>query len=283
MIAEESHLIEQQLAGGMPNMNHAIEAAPNKHCEQCGERSPDSRYVFVAESSHLIFLQSPHVRYHDLNTRTVTISTGQHIHYDLAVGPMAFVLKACFVPHILCSEKCATELCKQRVFFGPEVLQKTAVIDCTVKGSEIWDATVLPVSSMRRYETGTCSQCGRSFPNISKKFSMFGVVDVRMVNSDHGEPTAPPGFDYDFVQSDTNHVSPSGHWWFFKMTEERDTAHEFCSDECCCQYAATNNVIVLFPNIVLQGTMAVVTPVTMQVNKGLRNSYLFRPQKGMPL
>jgi len=264
----------------MHSQEVAPAAAPHKHCEICGECSAECRYVFVAQTRTIVFLESPHVRSVDRHTHIITLASDEEIEYDVLKGDLAFRIKPQLLPHIVCSNSCADDLTKQHFTWLPTLLEKTATLDCASTNPPIWDLLVFEVSSLR-HVTSTCTECGTGFPNIKKGFACYPILKTAVVDGVRGETRMPDGFG--FAQSNTTEERPKGRFWFYRIPEKSDKSKCFCSNECVWNYACAHDSLVMYPNYVERASFTIVTPYTKQINAARGEAYPFRPDRAMPL
>lgn len=256
--------------------------APNKHCEICFQTSPQSHYEFVMESRLMIFLNSPYIVEHDAYNKSVVLSGGESIAYDVRVDEnTAITVKDLIIPHIFCSDACVNTFTSPKVLVTDILIQKTPLWDFDNSEMKLSVPVVFKIKE-HAHKNHECSYCHRIFPNVSKNFVVMKITNPTLIHGTQGKIEIPNNCS--FVMSDTNKERKTGKFWCFDFdTADNDYTKKFCSDECAYNYCLKNNVAVMFPNIILNGFQVMITPFTVEANKGLCNPYPYRAQKVKPL
>jgi hypothetical protein len=246
----------------------------SKYCEWCGKNSITFIYRFLARVDYVIHLDSPHVRTIDEQNQDVILSDGQRISYSAKLSPVAATSFRQLIPHIFCSEQCEDSfLEKYQGFFRNDIPELTPL-------SKFNDSQFLPVSfpvSNVKHTTATCKQCGVSFPNVSKTFNVFRITASAI---EEGTLTSQPltGNSYQMAFSDMHPSRPTGRWYFLTADLKSPSKELFCSNDCSYDFAKTHNVLVVFQNVLMENNLTALSPFTLDINRGLSNPNIFRPQ-----
>jgi len=248
-------------------------------CEICGHSGHDINYRFFTEIAYCTYLHSRQVARVDDARNIVVMSNGQEVPFDLRGDSDAIKLKPHMVPHLVCGDSCVESLCRPPFQIRPDMIHSMPVVSAAlIEGGMFWPHSF----KEEQIETkkSKCSVCGGSFPNATKKFTTIRIASSEETNGVADEFARKGGFD--FVEAKT--PGDVGKLWGYRFDKglmRNDL--EFCSNECMFDYCTSRRAVVIYPNIVLQGFMAIVTPNMTAINLALGNSYKYRPTKMSPL
>lgn len=248
-----------------------------KHCEWCGSGTSNFIYRFIFEPEYTLFLKSRMINIHDRQRQCVYLDDGREFEYSFLQPNDTAIYVTEALPHIFCSESCVDNyLEKHSIFTGNSIHEKTAIHSLKQDGYFV-PGIVEPREVSHREDE--CTQCAKSFPNISKLFRAFLIKSIEEVR---GNLNDGPSHGADIIQSDISQENPNGtfyHLFFNQPMTPLDKKVTFCSNECSFDFSVKNNCMVMFKDNVMKGVSAIISPVTKKINEGLSNRYVFRPQR----
>lgn len=248
-----------------------------KHCELCGEYSENAFYRFIGEIEHMILLNSPFISRIDTENNSVILKTGHVMNYLCLTAQDRAVSIVDFIPHIFCSERCEDEFIrKHTIMYRNDLHLKTAVIQ--YRQSELFSPLSVAIENLE-HQSVPCEICNADFPNLSKSFSCFPILDSKTIV---GTLVQPPMIDlsrYPLSFNDMNEKHPNGTWYLLSVDFDRLKQAILCSNECAFEYARSKNNVLVFKNNMLSGVLTSISPFTVRINQGLHNKNIYRPQK----
>jgi hypothetical protein len=248
-----------------------------KHCEWCGSATNNFIYRFVFEPEYTLYLKSRMIDFHDKERQRVVLEDGREFEYSFLQPYDTAIKVAEALPHIFCSEKCVDNfLDKHAVFFGDSIHEKTPIYSFKQEGYFVPGIVEPREVSYREDE---CTQCARSFPNISKQFRAFLIKSIEEVP---GNLNDGPSYESDIIQTDMSQGNPNGIFYHLNFNQPMspiDKKVTFCSNECSFDFSVEKNCLVMFKDNLMKGVSAIISPVTKKINNGLNNRYVYRPQR----
>jgi len=248
-----------------------------KHCEWCGSASSNYFYRFIIQPDYLIFLNSPLIKSIDKNNQVVYLKNGSQVDYSALISSEMAVSYNEIFPHLFCSEDCEDSyLSKHSVQYRNDIENEIAVL--SLNENNIFSPLVIPIENIRHTNV-SCDQCKQEFPNFNKSFNCINILSKKIQKAHIND--RPDLQNYPVVFSDMHNDKPSGNYFLFDIDMNQSSWRKkiFCSNECSFEYAKNENVIVMYKNNMMNGNLTIVSPYTVDINKGLNNPYKFRPQK----
>ena len=248
-----------------------------RHCEWCGAYSENAFYRFIGETENVFFLNSPFISKIDTESKSIILKTGQVMSYLGLTAPDQAVSVTDFIPHIFCSEKCEDEFIqKHTVVYRNDLHLQTAVLNNQQNG--IFSPLNVAIENLK-HQSFRCEICNNYFPNLSKSFTCDSISDSKTLEGTLAQPPVDYFSHYPITFSDMNNQYPNGSWYLFNVDHDQTSKKQFCSNECAFEYAKLNNSFIVFKSNMLTGLLTSINPFTVLINQGLKNKYLYRPQK----
>lgn len=246
----------------------------SKYCEWCGKNSASFIYRFLARVDYFIHLDSPRIKQIDLKNDEVILDGGQKISFSAKMSSEAAISFSELIPHIFCSEGCEDAfLSKYQGFFRNDVPTITAITE--FKQNEFVPVS-FPIENIN-CSTSSCAQCGEKFPNISKSQTIYRILSSAVENGDLS--SGPKKADtYPIIFSDMHPTRPQGKYYYLNPDMKNPTKGIFCSNDCTYDYAKEKNVFIIQKNILMENNLTAISPFTIDINRGLSNPNIFRPQ-----
>ncbi|MCC5907029.1 MAG: hypothetical protein JJU13_12515 [Balneolaceae bacterium] len=248
-----------------------------KQCEWCGSGTVNFIYRFIIEPEYTLYLRSRMISYHDHQRQNVVLDDGREFEYSFLQPNDTAIQVTEAIPHIFCSESCVDNFLEHHsVITNKSIHEKTPIYSFKQEGYFVPLIVEPREVSHREY---ICSQCGISFPNISKLFRAFLIKNVEEIP---GNLNDGPTYRSDIILSDMSKENPNGTFYHLNFNQPMapiDKMVKFCSNECSFDFSVRNNCMVMFKDNIMKGASAIISPFTKKINIGLRNRYTIRPHK----
>jgi len=252
-----------------------------KHCEFCGVESNDYFFRFIAEQMNIIFLNNPQITYNDKEQRVVVLKNGERLDYSWQIDPNVAINFMDLSVHIFCSERCEDAyIAKYPVIFRPDIANDVVMINW--QEEKIFNPQVFPTKFfIPEFMWESCDVCSIKFPStksysyiVKNKVSKITKCDI--ISGMYGAKASQVD-NYDITVSDFNEEITEGKYFMYKSNVESYFEKQFCSKECTFNYCRNNESISISKNNLENGSLTVVTPHTLDINKKLGNNFIYRP------
>ncbi len=244
-----------------------------KQCEECGQYSNNWFYRFIGEVRYTIYLNSPLIISTDKINEIVHFINGNTLKYNIILGNQACAVTD-FTPHIFCTENCEDYFLEEYSSYASnEVINNPGVIFW--EHNELFSPVSIPIEYLK-YENTICNQCGINFPNLYRTFAVFPILGSRIDSGNFDNPPSDPKY---LAFSDMGKEKQYGNWYSMMINLKKIIHHHFCSNECAFEFAVSTNSAITFKSNFLTGMLVNINPYSVQINQGLKNPYLYRPQK----
>jgi len=248
-----------------------------KHCEWCGSGTVNFVYRFIIEPEYMLFLRSKMISYHDRQRQRVHLEDGREFEYSLLQPDDIAVQVTEALTHIFCSEICVDNFLERHsVIHNQSIHEKIPIHSFKQEG---YFVPIIVEPRLVSHREDVCTQCARSFPNISKLFRAFLIKSIQEVP---GNLNDGPSYESDIIQTDMSQDKLNGIFYHLNFNQPMaplDKKVTFCSNECSFDFSVNNNCLVMFKDNVMKGVSATISPVTKKINDGLGNRYVYRPQR----
>ncbi len=124
------------------------------------------------------------------------------------------------------------------------------------------------------FKTKKCEIWDWEFKATGNKYRYKKLLEERSISVNFGYPMMLlPGFNTGV--SDISNKNPKGTSYQFK-TEQSYQKIDLCSNESAVDYCKKNNAIIFYNDFLNNGQLRALTSYTENINKNLKNHYLFR-------
>lgn len=270
----------------------------NKHCEFCGKESNNSLRRWITDPPYFIFLDSPHVKYHDSNEHYVVIENENQdykIDYTVRISENKVVKVDNLTSHIFCSESCEDRFLEKHgsIFNEKNLKEVKALVNLDSLG--IFLPLSFPIDQFE-HNKKYCKSCKEEFPILSSSFIIREINKYTKVKNHYTTfftesiDTKPkqdlkkmmdeerPNIDHhEILISDVNKNNPRGYYHLYEYGYNIEENFSFCSNECIFSFCEENNSICFFESNFEKGMKVIISPETKKINELLLSPYKFRP------
>jgi hypothetical protein len=246
----------------------------NKMCEICGNLSNEAYYLFVSSLEYTVYLDSPQINYFDRENGIVYFNNGCKYQINGFTSKSEAIFCSHMTTHIFCSETCENNFLNM---YKSLTLYEAALEIGILSHKKDFCPVLYPLKNFK-YDLLICEQCNQKYPNSDKIYKIIPIEDTQKLSGNLKNP--PHNKYFSFIFSDMHENKLDGNYYQIKLNHGKENWKfgNFCSNECVYEYSKKTDSLIIFKNNIMKGYITAITKFSKDINNGLSQPYILRPQ-----